>query len=151
MMSDQLLVQTIMTTNTPVIGPDTTMLSAAQAMVQSQTRHLLVTDDSGELLGVVSDRDVLKHLQQCLADPAASAEAEGALQQCPVEEIMTCPSFSVVPSTPVDVAAAAFIFDNADSVPVLTEYGKLVGVVTRERVSRLYIEQEFERAMAPVG
>lgn len=148
MVSDQLAVEAIMTTNTPTIRPETTMLSAARAMVQSQTRYLLVTDDSGELLGVVLDRDVLKHLHQCLADAAASAEVEGALQQCPVEEIITCPSFSVVPGTPVGMAAAAFIFDSVDCVPVLTEYGRLVGVVTRERVARVYIEEGFERAMA---
>ena len=151
MVSDRIAVQTIMTTNTPTIRPETTILAAARTLAQSQTRLLLVTDESGELLGVVSDRDLLKRLEQSLSDRAASAEAEGALQQCPVEEIMTCPSFSVVPSTPVGMAAAAFIFDNVDCVPVLTEYGKLVGVVTRERVSRVYIEEEPEQAMAQVG
>ena len=150
MVSDRIAVQTIMTTNTPTIRPETTILAAARTLAQSQTRLLLVTDESGELLGVVSDRDLLKRLEQCLAD-AASAEVEGPLQPCPVEEIMTCPSFSVVPSTPVGMAAAAFIFDNVDCVPVLTEYGKLVGVVTRERVSRVYIEEELEQAMAQVG
>ena len=151
MVSGRIAVQTIMTTNTPMIRPETTILAAARTLIQSQTRFLLVTDESGELLGVVSDRDVLKHLHQCLADAAVSAEVEGALQQCAVEQIMTCPSFSVVPSTPVNVAAAAFIFDNGDCVPVLTEQGRLVGVVTRERVGRLYVEADLERAMAQVG
>ena len=151
MMTDQLAVQTVMTTNTPLVGPHTTVLSAAGAMVQSQTRYLLVTDESGELLGVVCDRDVLKYLHECLAYAAASGQVEGALQQCPVEEIMTCPSFSVVPSTPVNVAAAAFLFDNVDCVPVLTEQGRLVGVVTRERLGRLYIEADLKRAMAQIA
>ena len=148
MVSDQIAVQTIMTTSTPMIRPDTTILAAARTLVQSQNRFLLVTDESGDLLGVVSDRDVLKHLDRYLAETADSPETRKQLQQAPVSEIMTCPSFSVVPSTPVGVAAAAFMFDNCVCVPVVTEFGRLIGAVTRERVASLYLEQELERATA---
>lgn len=151
MVSDRIAVQSIMTTSTPMIRPETTILAAARTLVQSQTRFLLVTDESGELLGVVSDRDVLKHVDRYLAEVDESPETRKQLQQAPVSEIMTCPSFSVSPSAPANVAAAAFMFDNCVCVPVVTEFGRLIGAVTRERVASFYVEQELQRATAQVA
>ena len=147
MIPEETAVQSIMTTSAPIIRADTTILAAARTLAGSQSRFLLVTDESGELLGVVSDRDLLKHVDGYLAETGQSPETREQLQQAEVSEIMTCPSFSVTPGAPANVAAAAFMFEDCVCVPVVTESGRLIGAVTRERVATLYVEQELRKKL----
>jgi CBS domain-containing protein len=69
---DDVSVQEIMTADVVTVGPDWDLLEAAGEMARRRIRHLVIYD-GGQLLGVLSVRDVLPALL-----PRASGAATGA-------------------------------------------------------------------------
>lgn len=55
-------VEKIMTKEVSCLGPESNLAEAIDVMRVGEFRHMPVTDDQGELIGIVSDRDILKHL-----------------------------------------------------------------------------------------
>ena len=79
-------------------------------MKQRRLHHLLVCGRGGELLGVVSDRDL----------PSRGATAQ---------QLMTHPALSCTPETPVSAAITYLMNENISCLPVV-EGGRLCGVLT---------------------
>lgn len=59
---DRALVSDHMSTQLVVARPEDSLVSAAQKMLAHGIRHLPVVDSSGRLVGIVSMRDVLRHI-----------------------------------------------------------------------------------------
>jgi len=55
-------VEKIMTKEVICLGPENILAEAIDAMQAEKFRHIPVTDEQGKLIGIVSDRDVLRHL-----------------------------------------------------------------------------------------
>lgn len=60
----------VMTTNVVTITPETTMHDAARIMFDHWFRHLPVVTDSGEIVGIISLRDLLTLVAEGLEEPA---------------------------------------------------------------------------------
>lgn len=58
----------IMSTEPVTIGSEARVLDAALTMIDENVRHLLVVDDAGEVVGIVSMRDVLRVLNEVVLD-----------------------------------------------------------------------------------
>jgi predicted transcriptional regulator len=56
-------VESMMTPTVFTVRDDTPAAEVVQDMLRSKVHHLFVTDDAGDIVGVVSTCDVLKHLQ----------------------------------------------------------------------------------------
>ncbi len=99
-------------------------------------RHLPVVDDRGRLVGVLSDRDVLR--------------AVGAKRNGKVADIMTREVVTVRPDAPAHEAAALMIDLKIGSLPVVDDSGALVGVITQtdylELARRALLGLPLERA-----
>jgi len=52
----------VMTKNLITIGPEDTLIKATCKMIEHDIRHLPVVNENGELLGIISNRDILKNL-----------------------------------------------------------------------------------------
>ncbi|MBB5690099.1 CBS domain-containing protein [Roseomonas alkaliterrae] len=55
-------VRDIMTRNVVTVGPETSVQAGLETMERGYFRHLPVVDGEGALLGIVSVRDLVKHL-----------------------------------------------------------------------------------------
>jgi CBS domain-containing protein len=55
-------VRDIMTRNVVTVGPETSVQAGLEKMERGYFRHLPVVDGEGALLGIVSVRDLVKHL-----------------------------------------------------------------------------------------
>ncbi len=97
------------TANDPVTG-------AHAEMQVGVVRHLPVIDDRGHLVGVLSDRDVLR------ATAAKKAKRVG--------DIMTRDVVTTRPETLAHTAAGLMLEHGISSLPVVDENSTLVGVVT---------------------
>ena len=128
-------------TRTLVTTPSETSVPEAQArLTQEGIRHLLVTGEGGELLGIVTDRDIRLNLPS----PATSLsvwEMKGLLDRLTVGEIMTKAVITVGPRREVGEAAVLMLEHKIGALPVL-EDGRLVGIVT---------ETDLLRALAAAG
>jgi CBS domain-containing protein len=97
--------------------PDDSLAQAARKMWEQQTGSLLVLEGE-ELLGIITERDVLK------------AVAAGTPLDTPVSELMSKDLITVEPATSLREAAAIMSEKWIRHLPVL-ETGRLVGIVSQ--------------------
>ena len=111
LLKNRLEVRHLMTRQPVVIPPTATLEEMTSLMKQRRLHHLLVCGRGGELLGVVSDRDL---------HPSHGATAQ---------QMMSFPALSCSPDTPVGAAITYLINENISCLPVV-DNGRLVGVLT---------------------
>jgi CBS domain-containing protein len=97
--------------------PDDSLVSAARKMREQQTGSLLVTDGD-QLLGIITERDVLR------------AVAEDVPLDTPISEVMSKDLVTAEPATSLREAARIMTEKWIRHLPVLEE-GRLVGIVSQ--------------------
>ena len=117
-------------TEGPASVRTTSPLREAIAILQSlSVRHLPVVDRHGELVGILSDRDLRKY--SCLdAWPEGSSDAMASRLDMPVSSFMSKSVFTVSPETEVGDIAKLMIKQQIGAVPVVGSDGTLVGIVS---------------------
>ena len=118
-----LLIGQVMTTSPSCISPQTTALELIELFHSKRFRHMLVTDGHDKLVGVISDRDVIR----CLG-PGKSLQRD-SLARITAADLMSTDLVTVQPSTPVERAAVLMIDEGISCLPVLAD-GLLAGIVT---------------------
>ena len=113
----------VMTVWPSCISPETTAWELIKLFHEKQFRHLLVTDGEGHLVGVISDRDVLR----CLG-PERYPDAQ-ALQGINAEQLMSTDLVTIEPRTLVDKAAVMMVEQGISCLPVMNG-GHLLGILT---------------------
>jgi CBS domain-containing protein len=116
MKRNELRVADIMSTALTTIHASDPVLGAHAEMQVGVIRHLPVVDDRGRLVGVVSDRDVLRAL--------------GSKRSVRVADIMSRDLVTAQPDDPAHAAASLMLEHNISSVLVVDDASTLVGVVT---------------------
>ena len=116
-----MLVQDVMKRPVVTIGPGATLEEAHRLMWERGIRHLPVVDERGELVGIVTDRDI-RLATSALKPRPLSCDAK-------VEEAMTHPVLTADPLDPVEDAARIMRTEKIGCLPVL-EGRELVGIVT---------------------
>jgi CBS domain-containing membrane protein len=108
----------IMSTNLKTLREDDGVSVADWEMALDEIRHILVVDAQGKLVGIVSDRDVLR----------ASRDAGQA--EVPVGRIMCRDVKTVSPSTKAANAVEKLLEFKIDALPVVDDAGRPIGIVT---------------------
>ena len=111
--------------NRPVCLPRTTSLvSAAQALIDNDTHQLHIVDSENRLLGVVTDLELLQ------AQMGTTAGGDS------VEDYMSCEATTVSPKLPV-AQLAAILQDRDRHTAVVVEDDQVVGHVHRRSIVHL--------------
>lgn len=134
-------VRDIMTRSTETASPDETVLEARDRFREGGFRHLPVVEDDC-LLGVVSDRDVLRAAGPSLGLNEFEPDVGTNIDR-PLREIMTRDVVTADPLMSVEEAADTMLRHDVSALPVLDE-GRLVGIVTTADVLRLTAGYERE-------
>jgi CBS domain-containing protein len=109
----------IMTTRVATIGPDVTLETVRRAFEQHPFHHLPVLGPEGKVIGIVSDRDLVRACVGGRLDLKRSASS-----------IMTQMIVSVAGDATVVEAAQRLVKLGVNSLVVLDEAGKLRGILT---------------------
>jgi len=115
------IVRQFMTTDLFTVRPDDLVDLAASVMDWRHIRHVPVEDDAGNLVGLISHRDLLRMLSQGLLDRSKEPVA--------VKEIMKKELVTISPETPTIEALRIMQNRNVGCLPVV-QGGRLVGLVT---------------------
>ncbi|MCW2496925.1 CBS domain-containing protein [Jatrophihabitans sp.] len=114
------------------IAPDATVTELVTLLAEHRVGALIVTVGT-DVVGIVSERDVVRRLHEQGAD----------VLQAPVSELMTSPVITCAPSDYVDAIAETMTQRRFRHLPVV-EDGQLVGVVSIGDVVKNRI-QELEK------
>ncbi|GGO92111.1 CBS domain-containing protein [Wenjunlia tyrosinilytica] len=146
-------VGTVMAPDVVRVTPDTTFKEVAEQLARHRISGLPVVDDDEKVLGVVSETDlVLRQAAQADAqDPprrrmpwrgrsarrkAATASARTA------EELMSAPAVTVHAEDTIVSAARTMARHSVERLPVLDEEDRLVGIVTRRELLRVFLRAD---------
>jgi CBS domain-containing protein len=109
------------------ISADDTLRIVGEIMELGHVRHLPVVRQ-GELVGVVSQRDLLRaSLSNVMGLP--QDEKSRFLEGVRISEVMSAPPISVGPDLSVEAAAGVMAEKKIGCLPVVSD-GKLLGIVT---------------------
>ncbi len=112
------------------ISPDDTVSALLDALAEHKVGALVVVTSDGAVEGIVSERDVVRHLQ---------ARGEAVLEQ-PVGAIMTSPVHTALPDSTLDELMVLMTEQRIRHVPVVVD-GQLTGIVSIGDVVKHRIEE----------
>jgi len=121
----ELLASQIMSHPVHTIGPGATVVRAWQRMQSLNIHYLVVVDDDGHRpLGVISDRDLLRH---------------GIESFEPIEPLYSRQLIAARPDTEVKRVAVTFIEREISCMPIVSEEDEVIGIICRTDLMRLLI------------
>ena len=91
--------------------------------------HLLVTDESGKLTGIVSDRDLLRALSPYVGSAAETSRDLATLNKR-VHQIMTRRPLTLRPQSAIAEAVNLLLTQRISCIPIVDDDSKPVGIVS---------------------
>jgi CBS domain-containing protein len=130
-------VRDVMTTSVITATPETPLLSIAETMMQRHVRAIPVIDESGHVLGMVTDRSVMSQfLPRLETRELAAGELDLAGPRgVAVRDVMDRSVMCVNDDQPLADVAALMLDKEMERLPVVAE-GVLVGFLTRGDIIR---------------
>ena len=132
-----MLVKDWMSRDPITITDDTSMMKAIHLMKQNRFRRLPVLQE-GRLVGIVSDRD-LKEASPSKATTLDVHELYYLLAELQVKDIMSRDPVTVSPEDTVEHAAQIMLENTISGLPVVTDQGDVVGILTQSDVFRAFM------------
>jgi CBS domain-containing protein len=134
------MVRDVMARRPITVDPEAPLATAIAVMRDKEIRHLPVVDETGQLIGIITDRDLRSAaLGSSLAEflpvdlRRAVDSAAAMLQELRVRDAMTWGVVTTRPDASVAEAGAVMFERRIGSLPV-RENGKLVGIVTERDI-----------------
>ncbi|MEO8336883.1 MAG: CBS domain-containing protein [bacterium] len=137
---EQLTVRDVMSDHPRTVRADSPLKEAARTLVRTGLGALPVVDDDDRVLGMVSEKEVIRHLLtiQAFTGPDTRAAAPRSSGVKTVRDAMTRQVLCVAAEQPLAEVAALMSNKDVDRVPVVRE-GRLVGFLTRGDIVRKLI------------
>lgn len=132
-------VKDVMTTRVVRISPDNSVRQAARMMFDNNVSGVPVVDDQGQLVGIISEGDLIRRTELCSGTPspadtglAPDEIAAAYVKRCSwrVGDAMTSDPVSIDEDAPVTRAARIMHERGIKRLPVLRN-GELVGIISR--------------------
>jgi CBS-domain-containing membrane protein len=131
----------VMTMDVLTTTPETSLKEAARVMVKAGVSGLPVIDDSGSLVGIITEADFLEReadlpqrrlLSAVVQDRGPLVEAET------VGEVMSRDPVVIFPEASVTEAARVMAHHHVKRLPVVGAVGELVGIISRADVVAVF-------------
>ncbi len=126
------------------ISPGENLLHAWRVMLIHRIRHLPVVDGEGQLVGILSDRDIKQHALPSQSGQTILARQEH-LEALGVEAVMVRRVITAGPTMTMERAARLMLADQIDSLPVV-DGGTLIGLLTISDFLSYVIRADIEAA-----
>lgn len=132
-----MLVRNWMTPEVFTAATDTSLLKIGKLMKDKNVRRLPVLDQSGKLVGIISDRDV-RDASPSKATSLDMYEMHYLLAEIKARDIMTPHPLTVKPTDTVEKAAMLMLDKKIGGLPVV-EDGRLVGIISDQDVFKALV------------
>lgn len=146
------LVKDVMTTQVVWVEQDTPFAVIAVALREFRVSAFPVLADAGQVIGVVSESDLLAKLALGGGEDGMPGMITGILRQHEMEkargltaaEVMTSPAATVSPEDTTEHAARLMYMRKVKRLPVVDADGHLAGIVSRADVLAVYARPDRE-------
>jgi len=121
----------VMSSKVYAIYKSETLAAAVQSMQTHQTRHLVVVELGGKLVGILSDRDC-----KIALDSPFNPESEVNAEEILVETFMSPAPTCISATASVQEAAHLMLEERIHALPVMND-GTVIGIVTSTDLLRV--------------
>jgi signal-transduction protein with cAMP-binding, CBS, and nucleotidyltransferase domain len=137
---DDTLVEDYMTTTTVTMNFKNSVLDIAKKMLAENISSIAITDDEGEIIGILTERDMMKVIANELPPSGISAMS-----------LMSFPTVKVKKKAPIEEAAKIMATRKLRHLIVEDTYGKdVVGIITVTDLAR-YLKQKSKTGEVPAS
>lgn len=127
-----MVVDEVMTSKVTTAAPGASIKRVLQLISEADVRHVPITDD-GELVGIVSDRD----LRSFVPDVIESFSEVAARLSQPISSVMSSDVVTVEPETDLQDAIDLMLDQKVGAIPVVRpDTRELVGIISYMDVLR---------------
>ena len=130
-----MIVEELMVKRVVTVEMDDSLRCIRDIFEKVRFHHILVVTRNKLLRGVISDRDVLKHLSPFLGTPSEQSRDTTVLRK-PAHQIMTRKPITATLQMPVTDAAHIFVHDKISCLPVTDAEGHVLGIITWRDILR---------------
>lgn len=131
-----LKVRDLMTPGVVSVRPGDSVAAAYELMLDHRFRHLAVIDGDGDLVGLLTHRDLLRHSLIERAELPLGLQRT-VMRRIRVEEVMTSEVETVEPDLPLEDAALNMFENKYGCLPVV-ESSRVVGILTEADFVRFF-------------
>ncbi|WP_284740506.1 CBS domain-containing protein [Amycolatopsis sp. RTGN1] len=143
-MSSRRKVGSVMKIDVATVAPDTPFKAVAVLLASWNISGAPVVDEDGQVLGVVSQGDLLEHEAPHGLLKPGSRQAKRKAGAAFVADLMTSPAVTVRAEDDVTVAAKLLEQNHFHRLPVVDDAGKLAGIVSRSDLLRVFLRTDQE-------
>ncbi len=119
-----------MSTDLITIGPDFTIAEVKNKMSKNSIRHLPVVGREGELVGIVTDRDLRDAMPSTLLKKSNYEETVAKIMNYLVSDIMTRDPITIYGYFTIQDALLVIQKKKVGALPVIDEQGQLIGLLS---------------------
>jgi CBS domain-containing protein len=146
-------VEEVMTRDVATVAPDTPLKDVARELVQRGISGLPVVDADGNVVGVVSEADVLAKERRPSENGGGLSRLRHRVDEGEqnkftarlAREAMTSPAITIEPYWTIPSAAQIMLDRSVNRLPVVHQ-GRLIGIVTRADLVRAFARSDEEIA-----
>ena len=120
-----------MTEKPETVKPTDVLALAQEKMAKGGFRRLPVVDDSGRLIGILTDRDLREHRGYLPATRVTAAMVENPV--------------TIGPDNSIEDAAHLMLSRKIGGLPVVSSDGELIGIITETDLLSGFVQRRYPR------
>ncbi len=126
-----------MTKEPLTVTPEMSLPEARRLLNENNCRHLPVVDRAGQLVGMISDRDLRSAYPSSMLSESERLLVYERVAKAVVADIMSTDCISVTPESTLDDALLLFDRERMGALPVLDD-GRVVGILSSRDLLAAY-------------
>ena len=131
-----LLAKDVMSSPVVTLSPDIKLLHAQDLIQKRMFRHIPVATVDGNVVGILSDRDVWR----VLANPVVShIPSSVEVVKSSVHHVMSQTVLVAKPETKIRAIVRVMLEEHIGAMPIVSGTGQLVGMITRSDILRMLV------------
>lgn len=134
-----MLIRERMTRNPVLCTADLPVTEAFDQMKKERIRRMPVVDKNGKLIGIVSDKDLLR-VSPSPATTLSAYEIPYLLSKVKVGDVMAKQVISIGEDTPIEDAARIMVDNKIGGLPVINDQNAVVGIITETDIFKTFLE-----------
>ena len=142
-----LRVRDLMTPGVVSVRPEDSVAAAYELMLDNRFRHLVVIDRDGDLVGLLTHRDLLRHSLIERAELPVSLQCT-VMRRILVEEVMTS-EVETAEAGQLLAEAALIMFQNKYGCMPVVEGSRVVGILTEADFVRFFALNRLPASWSP--